>query len=77
MSTNGTMQSGVYETLLREMGFDPVLPDPGLQNDIIHRSVYDPVIGIKANAGKSLDAARNLLEEAFAKQDKMKAVLMG
>ena len=51
MTTNGTYHSGLYENLLRENGYEVILPGPALQRSCIHRMIYDPVFGIKANPG--------------------------
>ena len=48
MATTGTFRSGLYPDLLREMGYEVILPDQRLQASVIHRMVYDPVFGIKS-----------------------------
>ena len=66
MCTNGTYRSGIYRDLLRNMGFEAVIPDQSFQNDVIHRMVYDPEFGIKSNTGGITKQVRSLMREALA-----------
>src|ERR1700722_10992728 len=50
MATNGTYRSGVYREAAYTQGFELLLPDPVFQQEVIHRMIYDPRFGIKANA---------------------------
>lgn len=49
LTTNGMYKSGLYKNIIRQVGLEPIIPDEALQNHLIHRMVYDPVFGIKAN----------------------------
>jgi len=49
MMTNGTYKSQVYSRLLRNHRFEVVIPDYEFQNEVIHKLIYDPQIGIKSN----------------------------
>jgi aspartate racemase len=79
MTTNGTYNSGIYESLLAGMGYDVVLPDPGFQDAVIHRAVYDPEFGIKANPGKCSGELNLLLTKAvdFFEEQQAQAVILG
>ncbi len=49
LATNGSYKSGVYETILKNLGLEVITPSYDFQNDIVHRMIYDPKFGIKAS----------------------------
>jgi aspartate racemase len=65
LATNGTYRFGVYEKILRGEGYSPVFPDYGFQNGVIHKMVYDPVFGLKANAARVTPQVLALMERAL------------
>jgi aspartate racemase len=79
MTTNGTYHSGVYEKLFREGGYEVILPDINLQNNCIHRMIYDPLTGIKANPNHITYEVTELMSEAmhFFKSKGADAVVLG
>jgi len=79
MATNGTYRSGVYENLLRDRGYEVVIPDYEFQDNIIHKMVYDPGFGMKANAGRITPEAISLMKKAVAyfKERRADAVVLG
>lgn len=79
MATNGTYHFGVYDTLLKQMGYEVVLPDPVFQNDVIHRMIYDPVVGLKANAGYVTNEVKLWYRQAlhFFEQQETDLVILG
>ena len=79
MTTNGTYRSGVYKNMLQEWGYQVVLPSFEFQNNVIHRAVYDPCFGIKANPAGITDEARMLVHSAieFCKEQHADAVILG
>lgn len=79
MTTNGTYRSGLYEKLFKEGGYDVVLPDISLQNSCIHRMIYDPLTGIKANPNHITPEVKMLMAEAmhFFKSKGADAVVLG
>jgi aspartate racemase len=79
MTTNGTYNSRIYEMLLTEMGYEVILPGPGFQDAVIHRAVYDPQFGIKANPGKYSRELNLLLTQAvdFFEEQRAQAVILG
>jgi aspartate racemase len=79
MCTNGTYKTGIYEHLLKECGYEVVVPDFGFQNDVIHRMIYDPEFGIKANPNSITREAKLLMDKALAffKQRKASAIILG
>jgi aspartate racemase len=48
LATLGTYRAGIYAERLELAGLVPVLPDPRVRADRVHRAIYDPVYGIKA-----------------------------
>jgi aspartate racemase len=79
MTTNGTYRTGLYRDLLRSLGYEVVLPGPGFQTEVIHRIIYDPYTGIKANTDRVTREARSLLGKAIAffKEQKANALILG
>ena len=79
MITNGTYKSKVYENLLIDLGYDVIIPEFIFQNDVIHKMIYDPAIGIKANPKGITREARLLLDKAlvFFKDNKSDLVILG
>ncbi len=79
MATNGTYKSGLYRRLLREWGFDIVQPRAEFQNDIIHRMIYDPEFGIKAQGGFISSQVQGLMEKAidYFKEQDTDAIILG
>ena len=79
MTTNGTYNSGVYQSLLKQWGYEVVLPEKGFQHKVIHRMIYDPVFGIKSSPGIITREVNLLLNRAMAffKKEKADAVILG
>lgn len=79
MTTNGTYSSGLYKNMLQERGYEVVIPDFIFQNEVIHRMVYDPEIGIKANPTRIADEIWSLFERAIAffKENNAEAIILG
>lgn len=65
MATTGTYKHGEYYHLLRQMGYDVVLPAIDFQEDVIHRMIYDRGFGLKANPGQLTTEAASLMEKAL------------
>ena len=79
MGTNGTYKAGIYEHLLKACGYEVVVPDFGFQNEVIHRMIYDPEFGIKANLNSITRETKLLMDKALAffKQKKASAIILG
>ena len=79
LSTNGTCKSGVYLNWLREFGYEMVVPDPDFQNDVIHRMIYDPVFGLKANSTAISRRVRLLVQQTlrYFKDRNTDAIIVG
>lgn len=79
MTTTGTHMSGVYCSLLSEMGYEVVQPDLDFQNDVIHRMIYDPQFGIKAHPQCIRADVYKLAKRArqFFKQQQTDVIVLG
>lgn len=79
MTTNGSYKSGLYKNLLQEKGYEVVIPDFTFQDSVIHRMIYDPIIGIKANPTCITKDVIELCGEAisFFKKNNAEAIVLG
>ena len=50
LSTLGTFRQGVYEKAIKAAGLIPVMPSEEVQDKVVHRAIYDPAFGIKAQS---------------------------
>lgn len=65
MTTNGTYRTKIYETLLKNYGFDVVVPDFKFQDEVIHRMIYDAQFGIKSSSTIITEQAKALMNDAL------------
>jgi aspartate racemase len=79
MSTNGTYKAGIYEKFLLEWGYEVIVPDPAFQDNIIHKMIYDPEFGIKANPNAINREVRSLMKRSveFFKKKKADGIILG
>ncbi|MBW8687211.1 aspartate/glutamate racemase family protein [Chitinophaga rhizophila] len=79
LTTNGTYRSGIYRHILEEWGYEVVLPSLEFQHHYIHRAIYDPVFGIKANPAGITREARLMVSHAieYFKEQRADAVVLG
>jgi aspartate racemase len=79
MVTNGTYRSGIYENLLDRFGYELIVPDPEFQSEVIHKLIYDPEFGLKANPNRITREARTLMDEAtrFFRERETEAIVLG
>lgn len=79
MSTNGTWKCGIYEKLLKDNGYETIIPEFEFQNNKIHRMIYDPVYGIKANPQQITADVESLLEEVllYFRENGADAIILG
>jgi aspartate racemase len=66
LSTTGTYQARIYPQILEPLGFTAVIPDPVMQETIIHPAIYDLEFGIKS--GNISDGREGLLQGVDALQ---------
>jgi aspartate racemase len=79
MTTNGTYKSGLYKNILQSMGYKVVTPGFQFQNHVIHRMIYDPDWGIKANPIEVTQQVKAFLEETldFFSKRNTDAIILG
>lgn len=79
LSTTAVYRLGLYKTALETEGFDVVLPDDNVQENIVNRTIFDPTYGIKAQAHPvSLIARQSLLNAIEHLHEKgAQAVVLG
>ncbi len=67
LSTTGTYRTRIYPQILEPMGFTAVVPDPLMQEAVIHPAIYDLEYGIKS--GKIEVAREHLLQGVAVLQE--------
>lgn len=79
MSTNGTYKTGIYTKILKNMGLNAIIPEFELQNDVIHRMIYDSDYGIKSRADCITGEVTVLLRKAldFFTDQKTDGIILG
>lgn len=78
LSTTGTWKSGIYSGYLQQYGFRPVIPDKPLQEEI-HKAIYDPRYGIKAQSNPVAGQARDRLIKGlrYLKKKGARGIILG
>ena len=61
LATLGTYDDGMYQRALEARGLIPVVPDPEIQKNLVHRALYDPEFGIKSQSSPVAEEAIELL----------------
>jgi aspartate racemase len=79
MTTNGTYRSKIYVKLLKDLGYEVIVPNYQFQNEVIHKMIYDPEFGIKANSNSITSEARLLLNKSldFFQEKNADAIILG
>jgi len=79
LSTNGTYRSEIYKTYLENAGFIPVIPDADFQYNIVHKLIYDPHFGLKANTDKITDVAQQYIEKiiTYFQEENAELIIFG
>lgn len=57
LSTTGLFKAGVYRKNILRYGLNVIEPDVDIQEGLIHKSIYDPVYGIKSKSNPVTDRA--------------------
>ena len=65
LSTLAVYRLKLYHTALREVGLEAVEPDDDVQEEVVNRTIFDPVFGIKAQANPVSERARQNLIDAI------------
>jgi aspartate racemase len=66
LGTRGAYQSRLYEQALEKAGYETVLPEPDIREQMVHAAIYDSRFGIKATAGKVSAKSRELMRLAIS-----------
>ncbi|HYC27330.1 MAG TPA: amino acid racemase [Chitinophagaceae bacterium] len=79
MATVGTYKTGLYKNTLQQMGYEVIMPPPDFQRSVIHRMIYDPEFGLKANANNITAQAVARMDAAikFFEEEKAEAIILG
>lgn len=79
LSTLAVYRLRVYRTSLEEVGLQVVVPEEDVQENVVNRTIFDPVFGIKAQANPVSSRARqNLLDTIGHLRDRgAEAVILG
>ena len=65
LSTLGTFRLGVYEKAIKSAGLRPIMPTEEVQDTLVHRAIYDPEWGIKAQSAPVSARASAMVQEAM------------
>lgn len=77
LATSGARRACIYPTTLAPLGYDVLYPPPDVQDEVVHRAIYDPVYGIKAG-GVSPRARADLQQTAVSLVDQgAEAIILG
>lgn len=79
LGTNGTVLSRIYSHILEPKGIRVIYPENDVQSDI-HKAIYDPQFGIKAQSNPVTKAARNQIAKAarhLIVDKKVQAIILG
>lgn len=79
LSTLAVYRLGMYRKTLSAHGFEPILPDDNVQENIVNRTIFDASYGIKAQANPVSGIARQSLMNAIGhlKEKGAEAVILG
>ncbi len=79
MTTNGAYKSGLYNNMLKDIGYEVIIPKFRFQNDIIHKMIYDQKFGIKSNPNTTTKMVKQFVNKAlnFFKKNGAEAVILG
>ena len=79
LSTLSTYQLALYPKALAKAGLESVLPDENVQEQIVHRAIYDPSYGIKAKTNPVSKIAQQSVRTSIAhlRQKGAEAIILG
>lgn len=66
LGTRGTYKTNLYETVLKEKGFEPINPPEQIKH-LVHKAIYDPDYGIKAKSSPITERAKQVAYEGVEK----------
>ena len=79
LSTTGTYLNGLYADALKLAGYEALIPDQKLQDQLIHPAIYDPEYGIKTHSNPLHPLAIENLQKgiSFLKNKGAEGVILG
>ncbi len=79
LSTLGSYRIGLHRKALEAAGLEAVLPDENVQENIVHRTIYDASYGLKAQSNPPSKIARQSLLNAVEhlREKGAEAILLG
>ena len=79
LSTLGTFRLRVYEKAIKSAGLDPVMPSEEVQASLVHRAIYDPEFGIKAQSEPVTSRAVEMVRESmeYLRRRGAEAIILG
>lgn len=79
LSTLASYRLKLYSSILADEGFESVVPDENVQENIVNRTIFDPSYGIKAQAHPVSLIARQSLLSAIdqLKKEGAQAIVLG
>jgi len=66
LSTTASYRTQVFAPALEQAGFEVVLQDSAIQDDLVNPAIFDPAFGIKSGAAAITGKARDLVLQAIA-----------
>ena len=64
LSTLSVHRLGLYRSALEDAGYTPVMPTDEVAEQVVHRAIFDPGFGIKAQSAPVTDQARAMVLSA-------------
>jgi len=79
LCTTGTDKTKLYPNILEQEGFNVILPNKVTQENIVHKAIYDPKYGIKAQSNPVTEVAKRKLSEAvnYLQKEGAEAIVLG
>lgn len=79
LSTTGLYKMNVYKNNLEQAGFNVLLPPKAIQDEKVHKAIYDPGYGIKAHADPVTEIARKDLHDVinYLQSEGTEAIVLG
>ncbi len=79
LSTLSVHRLGLYRSALENAGYTPVLPPDEIAEQVVHRAIFDPEYGIKAQSAPTTETAQTMVYSALEECRKRgaEAVILG
>ena len=79
LSTLSVHRLDLYRSALEDAGYTPVMPSEEIAEQVVHRAIFDPEFGIKAQSAPVTDQARAMVLSAVdhCRSNGAEAVILG